>query len=41
MKKYKAYEKNQAKYSLYVHGYFIPWLEQQRRDGKLEKGENS
>ena len=27
-----------VKYSLYVYGYFIPWLEQQRDDGKLTYG---
>ena len=27
-------------FSLYVHGYFIPWLEQEREAGRLTKGEN-
>ena len=30
MAKCKAYEKDPYKYSLYVHGYFLVWLDQQR-----------
>ena len=28
------------KYSLYIHCYLIPWLEQQRKDGKLRIGKD-
>ena len=28
------------KYSHYVHGYFIPWLQQQREAGLLKKGKS-
>ena len=26
-------------FSLYVHGYFIPWIEQERAAGRLSKGD--
>ena len=38
MKKCKAYEEDRYKYSLYVHGYFLVWLDQQRKEGKLKQG---
>ena len=38
MAKCKAYENDHYKYSLYVHGYFLVWLDQQRREGKLKQG---
>ena len=34
----KGYEEDRYKYSLYVHGYFLVWLDQQRREGKLKQG---
>ena len=38
MNKCKAYEEDRYKYSLYVHGYFLVWLDQQRKEGKLKQG---
>ena len=38
MTKCKEYEKTPYKYSLYVHGYFLVWLDQQRKEGKLKQG---
>ena len=38
MNKCKAYEEDCYKYSFYVHGYFLVWLEQQRKEGKLKQG---
>ena len=37
--KCKACEEDRYKYSVYVHGYFYVWLDQQRKDGKLKTGE--
>ena len=37
MSKCKAYENDQYKYSLYVHGYFLVWLDQQKKEGKLKQ----
>ena len=31
-------ENNFEKYSIYVHGYFLPWLAQEREAGNLKKG---
>ena len=36
MTKCKGYEDNPYKYSLYVYGYFLVWLDQQRKQGKLK-----
>ena len=36
MNKCKAYEEDRYQYSLYVHGYFLVWLDQQRKEGKLK-----
>ena len=36
--RYKIYEDDPNYYSMYVHGYFIPWLERQRAAGKLKHG---
>ena len=36
--KCKAYEDDRYKYSLYVHGYLLVWLDQQRQEGKLALG---
>ena len=36
--KCKAYEQDRYKYSLYLHGYFLVWLDQQRKEGKLKQG---
>ena len=38
MAKCKEYEDHRGKFSLYIHGYFLPWLDQQRKAGKLKKG---
>ena len=38
MNKCKLYEIAEEKYSLYIHGYFLPWLDQQRKAGKLKSG---
>jgi len=37
-KKCMKYLNQPEKYYLYVHGYFLPWLDQQRREGKLKQG---
>ena len=34
----KKFYNNPEKYSLYVHGYFIPWLEEQRQKGLIYDG---
>ena len=34
----KQLEDEYEKYSLYVHGYFLPWLQQQREAGSLQQG---
>ena len=34
-----ACEKQPEKYYLYVHGFFLPWLEKQRADGRLKQVE--
>ena len=34
----KKHENNWRKYSLYVHGYFIPWLQMQRETNSLVEG---
>ena len=34
----KKFEDDFEKYSLYVHGFFIPWLQLQREKGKLKQG---
>ena len=36
--KCKACEEDRYKYSVYLHGYFYVWLDQQRKDGKLKAG---
>ena len=38
MAKCKEYEDSAEKYSHYIHGYFLVWLDQQRREGKLTQG---
>ena len=38
MTKCKAYEDNHLRYSLYVHGYFLVWLDRQKKEGKLKQG---
>ena len=37
MKECKAYEDDKTKFCLYIHGYFIPWIEQQKAEGKIRK----
>ena len=37
MQNCQAYEEDHSKYSLYIQGYFLLWLEQQRIDGKLRR----
>ena len=34
----KSLEDQWHKYSLYVHGYLLPWITQQREEGKLKLG---
>ena len=36
--KCKTYQDNRDKYFFYIHGYWLPWLEQQRRDNRLKQG---
>ena len=38
MNKCKACEEDRYKYSVYLHGYFYVWLDQQRKEGKLKQG---
>ena len=38
MSKCMAYENDEENYSLYVHGYWLVWLDQQRKAGKLKQG---
>ena len=37
----KGYENDPVKYSLYIHGYIYPWLNNKRAEGKIEKGRYS
>ena len=34
----KSYENDPYRFSLYLHGYFLVWLDQQRKEGKLKQG---
>ena len=34
----KSLRNDHLQYSYYVHGYFIPWLNEQREKGLLKKG---
>ena len=38
MNQCKVCELDPYKYNYYVHGYFIPWLEKQKMDGKITWG---
>ena len=38
MQECKTYENDPYKYSLFVHGYLIPWYEQQYKAGKIKNG---
>ena len=38
MAKCQTYEANKEKYFFYINGYWLPWLDQQRAEGKLKKG---
>ena len=38
MQECKMYEDDPYKYSFYVHGYLIPWFEQQFKAGKIKSG---
>ena len=38
MAKCMTYECNKEKYFFYIHGYWLPWLEKQRAEGKIQKG---
>ena len=38
MKECQGYHDSVIFYSNYIHGYFIPWLDQQRAAGKLKQG---
>ena len=40
MQECKKYENSNYNYSMYVHGYFIPWLQQQRETGNIVKGKS-
>ena len=35
---YKSCENDPYKYSVYIHGYLLPWFEHQRVDGKIHQG---
>ena len=35
MEECKKYENSNNNYSTYVHGYFLPWLQQQRDAGNI------
>ena len=37
MTKCKVYENDPYRYSLYLHGYLLVWLDQQRKRGKLSR----
>ena len=39
MKKCAKYSQNPEKYSLYIQGFLLEWLGQQRKAGKLKQGE--
>lgn len=40
MQSYKEYQFDEPEhYSLYVHGYWIPWIKQQREMGELKQGQ--
>ena len=39
MKQNESFENDPLKYSLRIHGYLIPWLDQQRERGNLKEGE--
>ena len=41
MQNSKTYEEDLNKYTLYIHGFFIPWLEQQRIDNKIKRKKRS
>ena len=34
----KSYENDARNFTLYINGYFIPWIEQQRANGKIKQG---
>ena len=36
----KSFENDCEKFSLYINGYWLPWLEQQRAQGKLQTGKD-
>ena len=36
MSKCKKFENDPKNYSIYIHGYFLVWLDQQRKAGKLK-----
>lgn len=38
MEECKLYVNDYKKYSIYVHGYFLPLIDQKRRDGELKQG---
>ena len=38
MQECKTYERDFRRYSIYIHGYWLPWLEMQRVAGKIKKG---
>ena len=38
MQECKALEDDYMKYSEYIHGFWIPWLEQQRENKRLHSG---
>ena len=38
MQECKTYENDPYEYSLFVHGYLIPWYEQQYKAGKIKNG---
>ena len=40
MRRCKGLENNPRQYSLYLHGYWLPWLEQLRNAHILKQGKN-
>ena len=40
MKECKSYENDSTKYSLYVHGWWLPHLEKMKKEGLLKEGKS-
>ena len=37
----KALEQDPEQFTTYIHGYWVPWLQEQRMTGKISKGNQS